>query len=274
MKNLKFYAIAAIALLCCAACSNSESQQKEDVMTPVSEKISGPLKEYFEIVSRDYKAVETNLAKGYSTPEYDVIIEIKRIKDGFPAPWKEGMTYSKYSPSENQYNFGFTIEFIDDDQNIISKEDWDNGNDSEYKSIIDLDVDETTTITFHSYDSGIEKATQFKISSRFEAREAKASIDDTNESYDTYADNDYTSSSSSSSDWDSVLDSYEKYVNKYVSLAKKISAGDMSAMSEYAEMMEEAQELSTKLSNAQSEMSSAQVKRYMDITSKMATAIQ
>ena len=34
---------------------------------------------------------------------------------------------------------------------------------------------------------------------------------------------------SSSSDWDSILDSYEKYVNEYIAVYKKVQAGDMSA---------------------------------------------
>lgn len=76
--------------------------------------------------------------------------------------------------------------------------------------------------------------------------------------------------SSDSEDWDSVLDSYEQYVNKYVSLAKKAAKGDMSAMSEYPSLMEKAQELSDKLSNAKSNMTSSQQSRYMKITQKMA----
>ncbi len=78
-----------------------------------------------------------------------------------------------------------------------------------------------------------------------------------------------SSNTSSGEDWDSVLDSYESYVNKYVSLMKKANAGDASAMSEYPSMMQEAQELSEKLSNAQGELSSAQVARYLKITKKM-----
>lgn len=45
-----------------------------------------------------------------------------------------------------------------------------------------------------------------------------------------YYDNDEESSSSSSQDWDALLDSYGRYVDKYISLMKKDSKGDMSAM--------------------------------------------
>ncbi len=78
-----------------------------------------------------------------------------------------------------------------------------------------------------------------------------------------------TSSASSGENWDSVLDSYESYVNKYLSLMKKAQAGDASAMAEYPSMMQEAQELSEKLSNAQGELTSAQQARYLRIVKKM-----
>lgn len=78
--------------------------------------------------------------------------------------------------------------------------------------------------------------------------------------------------SSSSADWDDVLDSYENYVDKYITLAKKVAAGDMSAMAEYTSLMEEAQELGERLDGAKGEMSASQMARYNKITMKMATA--
>ena len=85
--------------------------------------------------------------------------------------------------------------------------------------------------------------------------------------------NEVLSSSGDSSDWDSVLDSYEKYVNKLVSVSKKISNGNPSAIAEYTSLVSEAQELSEKLSGAESEMTSAQQARYLRITSKMSNAV-
>ena len=68
MKALKIYLFAALAVIL-MSCGGSS-------MNPVSEKIQGPLGDYFEVVDRDYKP---NSGK--------VSIEIKRIKEGFPAPW-------------------------------------------------------------------------------------------------------------------------------------------------------------------------------------------
>lgn len=79
-------------------------------------------------------------------------------------------------------------------------------------------------------------------------------------------------SSSSSADWDDVLDSYENYVDKYITLAKKVEAGDMSAMAEYTSLMEEAQELGERLDGAKGEMSASQMARYNKIAMKMLNA--
>ena len=83
-----------------------------------------------------------------------------------------------------------------------------------------------------------------------------------------------SSSSSGSEDWDALLDSYEEYVDKYISYLKKASKGDMTALSEYPSMMEKAQEFSNKMKNARSDMSAAQWAKYNKITMKMLEAAQ
>lgn len=79
--------------------------------------------------------------------------------------------------------------------------------------------------------------------------------------------------SSSGNKWDALLDEYENYVDKYVSFYKKAMNGDMSAMTEYVSLLEKAEKLSSQLETSQSEMSSAQLKRYLKITEKMTNAI-
>ena len=79
--------------------------------------------------------------------------------------------------------------------------------------------------------------------------------------------------SSSSKDWDKVLDEYESYVNQYISFFKKAKKGDMSAMGEYAKLLEKAERLSEKIEDAEDEMSSSQLARYTKITSKMTQSL-
>lgn len=96
------------------------------------------------------------------------------------------------------------------------------------------------------------------------------------DSYDEIeSDNDSSSSkaaASSSTDWDDVLDRYERYVDKYISVMKKAQNGDLSALQECASLLDEANELSDKLASAKSDMTAAQVARYTKIMSKMASA--
>ena len=80
--------------------------------------------------------------------------------------------------------------------------------------------------------------------------------------------------SSSSQDWDALLDSYEEYVNKYIEFMKKAQAGDMSALSEYPAMMQKAQDYANKLENAKGEISAAQLARFQKIQAKMLEAVQ
>ena len=79
---------------------------------------------------------------------------------------------------------------------------------------------------------------------------------------------------SSSSDWDSILDSYEKYVNEYIAVYKKVQAGDMSAYSKMASLMEKYQKLAEQLENASDEMTASQMARFQKINVKLAKAIQ
>lgn len=81
-------------------------------------------------------------------------------------------------------------------------------------------------------------------------------------------------SESDSEDWDALLESYEEYVDKYISYMKKAAKGDMNALSEYPALLEKAQEFNEKMQNAQGVMSSSQWSRYIKITNKMTKAAQ
>ena len=81
-----------------------------------------------------------------------------------------------------------------------------------------------------------------------------------------------TISNTETPDWDELLDSYEQFVDQYISLVKKASKGDVTAIAEYPSVMEKATEFAEKMKGAQSDMSSSQWARYMEITNKMSKA--
>lgn len=83
---------------------------------------------------------------------------------------------------------------------------------------------------------------------------------------------DATESAQTGTDWDKFLDEYENYCTKLAGLSKKAMAGDLSAMSDYASLLESAEALQSKLEDAESEMSAAQIARLNKIIQKMAQA--
>lgn len=88
-----------------------------------------------------------------------------------------------------------------------------------------------------------------------------------------YQETSISTSNSSDNDWDSVLDDYEKFVDKYIKLFKKAQNGDTSAITEYAECLEKAQGLQEKLENAKSNLTSKQANRLAKIINKFSNAI-
>lgn len=72
--------------------------------------------------------------------------------------------------------------------------------------------------------------------------------------------------------WDALLDEYEEYLDKTIAFSKKAKAGDMSAMTEYASLIESAQSVQKKLEDAKNELTPAQAARLSKIASKFASA--
>ena len=78
----------------------------------------------------------------------------------------------------------------------------------------------------------------------------------------------------STNNLDSVLNSYEKFVNQYVAFYKKAMNGDITALAKYPSLLKQAQELDAKLSRAKGELTEAQMARYIKILNKMTSIIQ
>lgn len=74
-------------------------------------------------------------------------------------------------------------------------------------------------------------------------------------------------------DWDAIIDEYEGYCDKIVPLAKKAKAGDISALTECASLVETAEALQKKLENAESELTTGQTLRLTKIMTKMSKAV-
>ena len=76
----------------------------------------------------------------------------------------------------------------------------------------------------------------------------------------------------SGNNWDSVLDDYEEYFDQYVKLLKKAKNGDVSALTEYAKMLEKAQSIGNKLERAKGDLTANQSARFLKIQQKLLNA--
>ena len=86
-------------------------------------------------------------------------------------------------------------------------------------------------------------------------------------SYDFSYDDDLTFGSGSG--WDDLLDEYDSYVTKCISVLKKAHNGDISALAEYTDLLRKANEIDEKLQKAEGKMSQSQVDRYIKITTRL-----
>ena len=84
---------------------------------------------------------------------------------------------------------------------------------------------------------------------------------------------DYSSSSISSKKWNKILDKYEKMVDKLIPMYKKIAKGDMNVLVDCTKYTESVYSLAEELEDAKSEMSSTQLERFLNITSKLTKAV-
>ncbi len=73
--------------------------------------------------------------------------------------------------------------------------------------------------------------------------------------------------------YDEMLDNYEKFVDSYIIVMKKMKNNDMSVMDEYTDLMEKAENLGGELDKDQGDMSKEQLKRYLDLQNKFTKAI-
>lgn len=279
MKTFKYFAIAIMAV-CLASCGGKKnsSENEEIVITPETTHIKGDLGDYFEVVDKEYTI----------THDFGdmVSIEVKRTDADYLFDLNGVEPYGTYGQGVTG-NAGFGIEILDENGSVIEKiAATASGMSGMYssddmKEALKLKAGETGTVRWSFHLDGDKKPAKFRITSAYEEVDSSnwdsssSSSDDESDDNSSDDDDSYISSSSSDSqDWDALLDSYEQYVDKYISYMKKAAKGDTSALSEYPALMKKAQEFSNKLSGAQGVMSASQWARYMRITNKMTKAAQ
>ena len=264
MKTLKCFMMVVLTV-CLASCGGKKSSDSETSfdVTVDNTTIGGKLSQYFSLEDKTYKYEKGIIDK--------VTVELKCIE---PLP-------------ENLKAY-IGVEVLDENGTVICAGKADAWSFDDFDVLRQATPGQVVTITIDNHEQlGDNTPAKIRLSSIVEedtepseSSSSSESSDDSSVSSDDSSDDSsdagksISSSSTSSADWDSMLNSYEQYVNKYIALVKKASNGDMSAMAEYAGLMQKAQELSDKMNGAQGEMSASQWARYMRITTKMTKAAQ
>lgn len=290
MKNLKYFTLALMAIFF-ASCGSSSEDEESIVLTPATTNIKGYLGQFYDVVYKDYTINDDILT-----------IEIERNDNELPFNIKGVKPYGYYGQGITAHA-GFGIEILNETGDVIEKK---AATASMYysddiKEALNLRAGETGTIRWFIYFHGDVKPAEFRLTSAYEEVEeeyddgsnsssvsgsdnSSSSVSSNNSSSSGYGygyrynsnknsdDDKDDSSSSGDEDWDSLIDSYEEYVDKYISYMEKAMKGDMSALAEYPSLLEKVEEYSTKMNKAKGNMSSSQMSRYMKITNKMTEA--
>ena len=280
MKVLKYF-LMVVLTVCLASCGGKGD---ENSVTLKVEAELGPLADYIKVTDQEVVVKMSDEKK--DSEDYKVI--------------QSSLALEVIKSVAAKYSFDFEVEVLDKDHvkiatlpdfDIESISDYDNGefNDVLYAGTVRAQmkrkrkVAEFTPEDQEEWNKILKEGAYIVIKPRnsdekfveYKGKSSNTEVIDSSSSTITEDDDESISSSSTGSeDWDSMLDSYEQYVNKYIALLKKASNGDMTAMAEYAGLMQKAQELSDKISGAQGDMSASQWARYMKITTKMTTTAQ
>ena len=263
-KNLHLAFVAIITLFLTSCEIHKTPEDKTINVSDVS--ISGQAGEYIKVVDGEYvlKPIETKIViaiKFELTKKYDLQNE-PELGNISLVPLDET---------------GASIPDIGLDFKPSSTSDYD-----KFKTFLKGEVGNTVIISFE-WSYLLDTDRQNRIidgTENFEITRA----DFTGEDSDKSSSNSYSASEeesegvsyspNGSAEMDKMLDSYEEYVDQYISFMKKAQSGDMSVMSEYPAMMEKAEEWGQSMEDAQeaNEVSPAQMKRMLKIQAKMTNA--
>lgn len=137
-------------------------------------------------------------------------------------------------------------------------------NDEQFKKILE----EAVTIKFvnmsYSINNAISPAEDSQLSV---SEEAAAEPDVSAESADEV-------SSESSEDIDELLADYEQYYDSYIKMIRKANKGDVTALADYADMLQKLQEIGNKIENVKGDLDSKQLAAFNRIQNKLMKAAQ
>lgn len=267
-KTLFVFGLAAIVAMM-ASCSESDGSKIKPTDTKF---LSGTVSKCLVVAD---KPAELSIVEDEdSTKSIYLKVTLQMVRSGLKNVDPNDIVF------EDVYN-GAEINLVDKNGNELFDLEVRDEDELKLKNLLTGDEGSTADIIFECSYNEAKKAKVFEKVTQFTPYEAANIVieNEDGEYIEWDGSSDFSSdaavsSDSGSEDWDALLNSYEEYVNSYVSMLQKASAGDMSALTESASFLQKAQELTQKLSSATSGMSSAQLSRFNEINQKMLQAAQ
>lgn len=257
MRKACYLVIMAILMVACSGIP----KEKEVTVSNVS--ISGTLRDFVKVVDGTY-TFTNNGKEAFATIEFELVNE----------------PYGEVAPILSKTNSSQVIlQILDSKGNYIELGLW--GFRADYRELEKLDdliykgkIGDKRRISFsmHYFNSNENGELVFTDATNFEVVDNAFNYGSDEDIVSTKT-LDSKSITMTGENWDEMLDSYEQYVEQYLKYVKKVNDGDISAMTEYAELLDTTTDLSKKMEMAKGQLSTKQLKRYLNITNKFTTGI-
>ena len=174
----------------------------------------------------------------------------------YPLPLQDAMEFKKFITEGNEGDVkDFRFSFLMNDKDLYAK-------------IMDEAVSvRLVGMSIEGHDnSDTKEETECFNSDEDEANNSEVAEEDNDE--------DLSEDASGDENFDEWLNEYEEYYNCYISLLKKASKGDMSAIAEYTKMWQKALAMSNKMEKVKGDLTPAQLARFQKIQAKLMKAAQ
>ena len=259
MKKILLPLLTLISLVA-TSCS---SEPPMATLTPKGEGISGDLSSYYTITT-DNLLISFNEYDELTNGKWRVkfLIDVEKNSE-LPFTLDSTTPFGRQeSGKNNRVGFGCTI--YNKSGEVMLEFTPNKSKDALHmngvESVIEIQVNESSLLGWDAEltSEEVESLAEFEVTTLFQGTQGikKGAVKSTQNSVK----------------WDKILDKYEKMVTQYIKLLKKAQKGDMAAMSEYAEYLEEATDLQEQLDEAQGYLTTSQVNRLVKIAATMTEA--
>lgn len=263
-KFLVFLSVAVFMLVLATSCSDSKDGNK---VTLTVEPELGQLSKYLSVKDKDVTVTLSEKKDDYKDETYKIIAASLAVSVDKAVASDNSFSLSGEVLDENHIKISNLSKF-----SIDVTYDYDNGDLNHIlqagntRAQLEKDIEDGAEEDQEAWDEICTKGKYLVIKPTWDTQKyapyEKGSSD--NSSVETTSSDEEVADG----DFDEYLDAYEEYCNEYTDLLKRAREGDADAISEYPEILKEAQELGEKMQKVQDNATPEQIARFAEIQKK------